>query len=131
MIRRTASEILHDLEMRVARLEGKTASRRTASKKIHLDRDVEERVMEEIADQFDVEMSEDSYYWHNPAFEVLYEEKGSPNVSQGSTFQLLKLDNGDDIYVVLQNIRSTNSTDIIGVYDNPRAAENDIKRANR
>lgn len=130
-MRRTASEILHDLEMRVARLEGRTASRRTASKKIRLDKDVEDRVMEEIANQFDVEMSEDSYYWHNPAFEVLYEEEGSPNVSQGSTFQLLKLDNGDDIYVVLQNIRSTNSTDIIGVYDNLSDAKRDLQRANR
>jgi len=130
MIRRTAGEILRSLEMRVSRLEGKTATRRTAAKKIRLDRNVEQRVMREIADQFDIEMDEDSYYWHNPVFEVLAEEKGSRNVSEGSIFQLLKLAT-DDYYVVLQVIPFANDSDIIGVYDSSSDALRDFMRANR
>jgi len=130
MIRRTASEVLRSLEMRVSRLEGKTATRRTAAKKIRLDRNVEQRVMREIADRFDIEMDEDSYYWHNPVFEVLAEEKGSRNVSEGSIFQLLKLAN-DDYYVVLQVIPFANDSDIIGVYDSISDALRDFKLANR
>lgn len=132
MFRRTASEVLHDLEIRVAHLERRTATYRTASKKIRLDRDVEERVMEEIyALLGNLEMSEDLADWSNPVFEVLAQEKGGSNVSEGSTFQLLKLDSDDDIYVVLQNISITNDSDIIGVYGSLSAAQRDLKRANR